>query len=665
MRNGFDTGSAGTDVTTRMMELLTGPPLSRRRFVELSAMAGVFVAGARFPVRRLARPPVAAVAPSGGGAGAPRVYDLSIDSLGMHIDGRSGAGVAINGTVPGPLLRFREGEDVVIRVANRLAHEDTSIHWHGFLVPANMDGVPGFSFPGIRPGETFTYRFHVHQSGTYWYHSHSGGQEQQGVYGPIIIDPVERPAYGYDREYVVMLSDWSPESPEAIISHLKKDSSWYNRQRRTVPQFFRELFRARSAKERDAIIADRLMWARMRMDATDISDVTGTTYTYLMNGRGPRANWTALFRPGERVRLRFINGSAMTFFDVGIPGLRMTVVQADGQDVQPVVVDDFRIGVAETYDVIVEPDAGRAYTIFAQALDRSGYARGTLAERPGMTAPIPPMDPRPLRTMNMAGMDMDGMNMKGMDMETKEAPGQKGMPAGHAMPAQPGRMAHGVMAMGDSTRADSARARERVEAMPGMAGMPDMDKRSHQPGMAHGDSAIAATPTHAMQAAAEAAGNPGAGRRKLTYTDLRAVTPNPDIRPPERELAIHLTGDMWRYFWTIDGKKLSESKPVYMRLGERVRLRMINETMMDHPMHLHGVFMELQNGQPAAYAPRKHTVIVPPFETATLDITAIEPGMWAFHCHLLYHMMMGMFMRVIIEPARTAEGPVRLIQGGR
>ncbi len=657
--------------------------VSRRRFLKASALAGLAAtipgrallsAGTVEPLGRLDKQARRAI-----GATAT-VHNLSIDRRGVRVGKRSGNAVLVNDSLPAPLLRFREGEDVVIHVTNRM-REDTSIHWHGFLVPFGMDGVPGFSFPGIKPGETFTYRFRIHQSGTYWYHSHSGGQEQEGLYGPIIIDPAGPSPYAFDRDYVVLLSDWSAEPAEQIMAHLKKNSSWYNYQRRTVPQFFKALFHAKSAAARDAIVDDRLIWAKMRMDATDISDVTGATYTYLVNGKAPEDNWTALFRAGERVRLRFINGSSMTFFDVRIPGLQMTVIQSDGQDIKPVTVDEMRLGVAETYDVIVEPRAGQAYTLFAQALDRSGYARGTIAERAGEVAPIPPMDPRPLRTMEMAGMDMSGAKaaadtgahqgtmpgmsmpsdtgrtttpqatMPGMSMPGTNVPGLAATKSQPSTLAVPGAMNHGLMAMGDSTHADSARAAHRVAEMPGMAAMPDKGTMADMPGMAHGDSAIAATPEHAVQAAQEAAGNPGAGRRKLTYTDLEALTPNHDVRPPQYEIVLHLTGDMARYFWTINGEKLSESEPIRMRQWDRVQIKMINETMMDHPMHLHGVFMEVQNGRPVANAPRKHTVIVPPFETATVQITALEPGAWAFHCHLLYHMMTGMFVKVLIDPA--------------
>ena len=622
--------------------------VSRRGFLKASALAGL---AAAIPSHALF--PADVVEPLGFlderarsalDAGAATVHNLTIDRRGVRVGKRSGSGVLVNNSLPAPLLRFREGEDVVINVTNRL-HVDTSIHWHGFLVPFGMDGVPGFSFAGIKPGETFTYRFRIHQSGTYWYHSHSGGQEQEGLYGPIIIDPAEPSPYTFDRDYVVLLSDWSPEPAEQILAHLKKNGSWYNYQRRTVPQFFKALFHAKSAAARDAIVQDRLMWAKMRMDPTDISDVTGATYTYLMNGKAPEDNWTALFRAGERVRLRFINGSSMTFYDVRIPGLPMTVVQTDGQDVRPVAVDEMRIGVAETYDVIVAPRAGQAYTLFAQALDRSGYARGTIAERAGQVAPIPPMDPPPLRTMDMAGMDMGGM-----DMSDTSAAAHTGLPAD----SMPGMSMPGMVMPGTKTggqQPDTTHTPKGMAGMAGMAGMPNSDKMTGIPGMAHGDNAVAATPEHAAQVAQEATGNPGAGRRKLAYTDLEALTPNLDVRPPQHEVVMHLTGDMARYFWTINGKKLSESEPIRMRQWDRVQIKFINETMMDHPMHLHGVFMEMQNGHPVANAPRKHTVIVPPFETVTVQITAIEPGAWAFHCHLLYHMMTGMFVKVLIDAA--------------
>lgn len=552
-------------------------PLSRRVFLRYSAALGALAGFGVLPR------PLRALLPAVRRPGEERPpdvsYDLAIDRLGVNFTGSSRNAVAINGTIPGPLLRLREGEDVELNVTNHL-DEDTSIHWHGLLVPAGMDGVPGLSFEGIRPGETFRYRFRVRQSGTYWYHSHSGLQEQQGHYAPMIIEPAGAEPHPFDREHVIVLSDWTDEDPMEVLRNLKGDGGYYNFGKRTIPQFFRDLFRSPGA-----VIRDRDMWGRMRMDPTDIADVTGATYTYLMNGRTPNGNWTALFRPGEKVRLRFINASAMTYFDVKIPGLRMKVVQADGQDVEAVEVDELQIAVAETYDVIVEPHAGMAHTIFAQAMDRSGYARGTLAEREGATAAIPPMDPRPLRTMADMGM------------------------AGHA--------GHGAMA----------------EAPPAM------EHAGHE--------------GHAMPTA----------QKKLEYSDLRALVPNRDVREPEREVVVRLTGDMERYFWTLNDQKVSEADPIRLKLGERVRLKLVNETMMEHPMHLHGVFVELQNGQAAAHAPRKHTISVPPFQTVEAHLTFDEAGPWAFHCHLLLHMATGMFVPVIVEDDRALSG--RSGSGGR
>ncbi len=602
----------------------------RRRFIRTVAGAAVLVAlGSRPRVLRAAPLAVRDRGPRSLRDLARPPIDLIIDERGVNFTGERRTGVAANGSIPAPLLRFREGEDVTIRVTNRL-DEDTSIHWHGLLVPADMDGVPAFSFPGIKPGETFTYHYRVKQSGTYWYHSHSGGQEPKGLYGPLIIDPAGRDPIQAEREYVVVLSEWSDEDPHEVLGNLKKESDYYNFSRPTLLGFFRNLFNPPKRSTRGAVVNERLMWARMRMQRTDISDVSG--FTFLFNGRTPDQNWTGLFAPGERVRLRLINASSMTYFDVKVPGLRMTVVQADGQDVEPVVVDQIRMGVAETYDVIVEPAAGLAYTIFAQAMDRTGYARGTLAEREGASAPIPALDPRPVRTMADMG-DMGGMHMEGMDMP--------GMDMGGMQHGQP----EGMHAKGDSASAESP-----------MAGM-DMDHMNMDhgtthdtamPGMAMAPVPVSNAPLPKML---ESAGLPVTpGWRVLRYSDLRACTPNVDLRQPEREVVLHLTGDMERYFWTINEKKLSESEPILLRQGERAKLTFINETMMDHPMHLHGVFMELQNGAEPAHAPRKHTVSVPPAETLVTHLTFHEPGTWALHCHLMYHMMTGMFTRVVVTP---------------
>ena len=544
--------------------------MHRREFLRLSAALSLSAPAGLRP-----RTLLGAVAPSSPEAPSRVEYDITIGELGVTIGDRSAIGRAIDGMIPGPLLRLREGQEAVLRVTNTL-DEDSSIHWHGLLVPADQDGVPGFSFDGIKPGETFEYRFQVRQAGTYWYHSHSGGQEQQGVYAPMIIDPAGSDPVAYDREYTIVLSDWTDEDPMDMLRNLKGNGAYYNFGKRTLPDFVRGLF-----DDAGATLQDRLMWGGMRMDPTDIADVTGATYTYLLNGRAPEDNWTGIFEPGERVRLRFINAAAMTFFDVRIPGLRMSVVQADGQDVEPVRVDEFRIGVAETYDVVVRPEAGQPYTIFAQSMDRSGYARGTLAEAEGAEAPIPDFDPRPLRTMAM---------MPGHDM---------------------GEMADGEMAGMDHSEMDHA----------AMGHAPADD-----------------------------------GVRRLTYADLQAYEPNRDLREPTRDIVLRLTGDMERYFWTLNDKKLSQADAIRLTVGERVRLLMTNETMMEHPMHLHGVFMELQNGAAPAFAPRKHTVIVPPNDTVEAHLTFDEPGAWAFHCHLLFHMMTGMFVRVEVAPDPMAEG---------
>ncbi|GJL61694.1 MAG: copper resistance protein A [Nitrospirales bacterium] len=570
-----------------------------------------------------------------------KAIELLIDETPFRIGEQTGMAKTINGTVPGPLIRLQEGEDITLNVINRLK-EDTSIHWHGLILPPDMDGVPGVSFGGIKPASTFTYRFPVRQSGTYWYHSHSGSQEQSGVYGPIIIDPIEPEPFHYDRDYVVVLSDWTFESPEALFNNLKKLSGYYNFQRRTAPEFFSDVGRWGWGTALDSYLS----WDRMRMDPTDFADVTSHAYIYLMNGLSPAGNWTGLFRPGDRVRLRVINAAAMTFFDVRIPGLKMTVVQADGQNVQPVMVDEFRFGPAETYDVIVEPAEDRAYTIFAETMDRGGYARGTLAPRVGMRAPLPERRPRPLRTMADMGMMMEGMDMKGMDMGDSTN-NQDGASHSH----DPGMQMPG---------------KEETQHVPDMDMMSDMpvDGRSHS--KIPGSTPVQHAPGHhgpGNQAVAEYSRSrldePGVGlansdTRVLVYTDLKSLTPYPDQREPEREIELHLTGHMERYMWSFDGKKFSEAKePIGFRYGERLRLTFVNDTMMEHPLHLHGMWMHLENGT-GAYLPRKHTVIVKPAERLSVAITADAPGRWAFHCHLLLHMEAGMF-RIVEVTSKEPE----------
>ena len=539
-------------------------------------------------------------------------FALEIGEMPFNVTGRRRTATAVNGQVPAPTLRWREGDTVRLAVTNRLS-DPTSIHWHGILVPGPMDGVPGLSFAGIPPGETFVYQFPVRQSGTYWYHSHSAFQEQTGLYGALVIEPKVGSAYAFDRDYVVLLSDWTDENPHALLSNLKFQSDYHNYHRRTLGTFIED---ART-KGLGATISDRLEWGKMRMAPTDILDVSGATYTYLLNGYAPAANWTALFKPGERVRLRFINGSSMSIFDVRIPGLPMTVVQSDGNDVEPVTVDQFRIGTAETYDVIVQPDRDEAFAIFVQAEDRSGFARGTLTPRPGMTAPIPPMDPRPLRTMADMGMGgMDSGSMAGM--------GHGSMP-GMDHGSMPG-MSHGSMEGMDHG------------AMSGMGKDPAAAELDGKVGVDN----VAMTP---MDRSGEPLEGVPAGRRVLSYRDLRALKPALDNRPPGREIVLHLTGNMQRFMWGFDGKKYSEAGPILLQLGERVRFTLINDSMMEHPMHLHGLWSELDNGQDT-YRPYKHTILVRPGERVSFLVNADAPGRWAFHCHLLYHMEAGMFREV-------------------
>jgi CopA family copper-resistance protein len=557
---------------------------------------------------------------------------LRIAESPFRIGELTGTAKTINGTLPGPLIRLQEGEKIILNVTNHLK-VDTSIHWHGLLLPPDMDGVPGVSFGGIKPASTFTYHYPIRQSGTYWYHSHSGLQEQSGVYGPLIIDPIEPEPFHYDQDYVVVLSDWTFESPESVFANLKKQSDYYNFQKRAAPEFFADVARMGWG----AALQNYLMWDRMRMDPTDFADVTGYTYTYLMNGLAPEHNWTGLFRPSDRVRLRFIAASAMTFFDVRIPGLTMTVVQADGQNVQPVVVDEFRIGPAETYDVIVQPAEERAYTIFAETMDRSGYARGTLTPRTGMTAPLPDRRPRPLRTMADMGMPMADMNNPAHNAGTHSK--HQGIKAPGIPDTQNMHDRHDV--------SDITADRSRQSEIPGSTPV------QHAPG--HHGSGNQSVAEYSRQRLNE----PGIGldntdTRVLVYTDLKSLEPYPDQREPEREIELHLTGHMLRYMWSFDGKKYSEAKePIRFHDGERLRFTFVNDTMMEHPLHLHGMWMYLENGS-GAYLPRKHTVVVKPAERLSVAITADAPGRWAFHCHLLLHMEAGMF-RVVEVTSQEPE----------
>jgi FtsP/CotA-like multicopper oxidase with cupredoxin domain len=507
-------------------------------------------------------------------------FDLSIDALTVNYTGARRTATAVNGQLPAPLLRWREGDTVTIRVTNRMP-VPSSIHWHGVLVPAEMDGVPGLSFPGIAPGETYVYRFRVRQHGTYWYHAHTRFQEQTGLYGPIVIEPRGGESYRADKDYTVVLSDWSDSDPEHLFVTLKRQSDYFNYGRRTAGDFIAQARRQGTA----ATVRDWAPWEELRMDPTDLSDVSAATYTYLMNGATPARNWTALFSAGDNVRLRFINASAMSFFDIRIPDLGLTVVAADGQDVEPVTVDEFRMASGEVLDVIVKPKADRTYTIFAQSMDRSGYARGTLSPQAGLQAEVPALDPRPLVSMADMGMSMGAMaDMPGMaDMSGQYGPGVD----------------------------------MRVQ-MP----RPKLD----DPGVGLRDN----------------------GRRVLTYAALHTLGGPIDARDASRDIELHLTGHMRRYMWSFDGRKFSEASPLQFKYGERLRLVLINDTMMTHPIHLHGMWSELE-APDGTFQVRKHTVMVQPAQRLSYLVSADALGRWAYHCHLTYHMAAGMFREVRVE----------------
>ncbi len=555
--------------------------VSRRTFVKGLAAGGAIAAFGDWRALAQARAPQAQSVLRGTS------FDLSIGDTPMNFTGLTRPALAINGSIPGPVLRWREGDTVTLRVANRLAHEDTSIHWHGIILPADMDGVPGLSFHGIRPGETCTYRFDVRQSGTFWYHSHSGFQEQRGVYGPLIIEPHGDDSTRADREHVILLSDWTDEDPARVYAKLKKQSTYYNYNKRTVGDFIRDA----RAQGLGATLSDRAMWGEMRMNPTDLADVTGATYTHLMNGVTPNGNWTGLFRSGERVRLRIINGSAMTYFDVRIPGLKMTVVAADGLPVHPVTVDEFRIATAETFDVIVEPSGQDAFTIFAQAMDRTAFAAGTLAVREGLRAPVPAPDPRPILSMNDMGH------------------GDHAAHAGHTMP-------------GMSTQQHSASESNPLVDMQTTMAMSKLD----DPGIGLRDN----------------------GRRVLTYSDLGSTFPDPDGREPGREIELHLTGHMEKFSWSFNGIKFSDAEPLQFTYGERLRIILVNDSMMTHPIHLHGMWSDLENDA-GDFMVRKHTIDMPPGSRRTYRVRADAIGRWAYHCHLLFHMEAGMFREVRVS----------------
>jgi CopA family copper-resistance protein len=650
--------SMNTDVLTALFDHNlhnTG----RRRFV-FGASAMLALVSIPFPKKAFANALSQSLTQLSG-----KVFDLSIDYKMVNFTGKSARATVVNQLLPAPLLRWKEGETVTLRVKNNLDH-DSSIHWHGIILPTEMDGVPGFSFDGIKPGASFEYQFTVQQSGTYWYHSHSGYQEQTGVYGAIVIDPATPDPVIYDREYVVMLSDWSDEEPENIYAKLKKQADYYNYQERTVMDFFSDVDKNGLANTWNA----RSMWNNARMSDRDISDVTSSTYTYLMNGNPPQQGWQAMFKPGEKVRLRFINSATMTIFDVRIPGLKMSVVASDGQNIQPISVDEFRIGVAETYDVIVEPEVDNAYCIFAQSIDRTGFTLGNLTSDSSLNAPIPQMDPRPVLGHSDMGMDMSGMDHSKMDMGASDMQGMDHSKMAMAASDMQG-MDHSKMAMGagdmqgmdhskmdmgagdmqgmDHSKMDMGAAKATVSGL-GLAGFGSNNEIKHT------DTEYG--PQVDMRADTPKSGlhDPGIGlrdhqqqfnRKVLTYGDIKGLHPTYDKRQPSREIQLHLTGNMNRYMWSVNGVKFMDAAPLEFEYGERLRITLVNDTMMTHPMHLHGMWSELETGDPD-FIPRKHTVLVQPGSKISYLVTADAIGQWAYHCHLLFHMP-GMFRKVVVK----------------
>ena len=605
---------------------LLQPSVSRRQFVMGAASAGALIGLSGSPL-------------SWGAANLPTLterqtlsgkhFDLDISYQPVNFTGKSRIATAVNGSVPGPILRWKEGDDITLRVRNHLAH-DSSIHWHGMILPAEMDGVPGMSYAGIKPGEYFDYAFKVQQSGTYWYHSHSGFQEQTGVYGAIVIEPKDPDPVSYDRDYVVQLSDWSDEVPEDIYAKLKKRGDYYNFNERTAGDLWRDI----KEKGLSKTWSERSMWNQMRMSERDIADVTAYTYTYLMNGATPEQGWTGLFKRGEKIRLRFINSAAMTIFDVRIPGLKMTVVAADGQNVEPFTIDEFRIGVAETYDVIVEPSDDSAYCVFAQSIDRSGFSRGTLSADPALSAAIPNMDPAPILSHRDMGMAMAGMNhggeaMKAMDHSRHNMSNMKGMDhSQHDMADMNMPIATPLAKAGYGSNNEIKHVKTEFG--------PQVDARANSPLSGLDDPGIGLRDHQQLY-----------GRKVLRYSQLRNLYPTQDRREPSREIQLHLTGNMHRYMWSINGIPFADAEPLALSFGERVRITLVNDSMMTHPIHLHGVWSELETGDPE-YIPRKHTIMVQPGSKISYLVTADALGRWAYHCHLLYHMP-GMMREVRIS----------------
>ncbi len=612
--------------------------LKRRKFVQGLAAGGVLLGVSALSAKGWAQEaqPTSRAAPVLEG----NDFNLVISELPVNFTGNPRMATAINGSIPAPTLRWRQGQTVTIRVTNQLK-EASSIHWHGIILPYQMDGVPGISFAGIPPGATFTYRFKVEQSGTYWYHSHSGMQEVTGMYGAIIVEPEGSDSIRAERDHVVLLSDWTDEDPARVFAKLKVQSNYYNHIQPTAFDFFHDASRegVKSAVDK------RKMWNSMRMSPTDLADLSSDTLTFLTNGTTPAGNWTGLFRKGERVRLRFINGASNSFYDVRIPGLQLKVVQVDGVNVEAVTVDEFRFGPGETYDVLVEP-RDDAYTIFAQSMDRSGYARGTLATRVGVQAQVPALDRVQWLTMDDMMGSMGGQgSMAGMDHSKMAMGSMAGMDHSKMAMGSMAGMDHSKMAMGSMAGMDHSKM-----AMPGMGGSPDLSVPSTQ--ARHARTEYGPSTDMRVDMARTNLDDPGIGlrnngRRVLTLADLHTIGGALDSRGPEREIEMHLTGNMERYSWSMDGLEFGQSTPVKFNYGERVRVILHNDTMMTHPMHMHGMWSELE-APDGTFQVRRHTIPVQPAQRISFLVTAEAMGRWAWHCHLMFHMDAGMFREVLV-----------------
>ena len=626
------------------MKLIKQSSVSRRTFVKGVVATSVLASSATLPLSANTNNSMKQTTKSSELSGTE--FFLTIDKTICNYTGKQAIATTVNGMLPAPTLKWKEGDEVTLHVTNNLL-VDSSIHWHGIILPNPMDGVPGLTYDGIKPGQTFTYKFTVEQSGTYWYHSHSGFQEQTGVHGVIVIEPKQKDPYTFDKDYVISLSDWTDEKPETIYRKLKVQGDYYNRNQRTLGDFFSEV------KENgfSNAFSARKMWNDMAMTDRDLSDVTGATYTYLMNGYNPASEFKAIFKNGEKVRLRFVNSSAMTFFDVQIPGLKMTIVAADGNNIIPVDVDEFRIGVAETYDVIVEPKNDEAYAIFAQSIERSGYAIGHLTTSSTKLAKTPPMDPLPILNMSDMGMNMGGMKMGGKKSgmscgaSMKMKPKKQAMSCGASMKMKPKKQAMSCgasMKMKPKKQAMSCGASMKMGSKSKMKKSIPVTKLEQKWGAQTTMKAM--DPQYRLD-------DPGVGlrnngRKVLTYADLKSPMGKADQdRYPDREILLHLTGNMERYMWSINGIPYSESKPLEFKYGERLRITFINDTMMNHPMHLHGLWSDLETND--GQLVRKHTIIVQPGSKISTRVTVDAKGNWAFHCHMLFHML-GMFRKVVV-----------------